>query len=55
MSAWTCASCGGANPDGTKFCGHCGSPAEVGEALKSFVAGPVADRLVEAGGHLPEE
>ena len=55
MSAWTCASCGGANPDGTKFCGHCGSPADVGEALKSFVAGPVADRLVEAGGHIPEE
>lgn len=55
MSAWTCASCGGANPDGTKFCGHCGSPADVGEALKSFVAGPVAERLLEAGGHIPEE
>jgi adenylate cyclase len=55
MSAWTCASCGGANPDGTKFCGHCGSPADVGEALKTFVAGPVAERLVEAGGHIPEE
>ena len=28
---------------------------DVAEALRSFVAGPVADRLVEAGGRLPEE
>ena len=28
---------------------------DVTEALRSFVAGPVADRLVEAGGRLPEE
>jgi class 3 adenylate cyclase/tetratricopeptide (TPR) repeat protein len=67
MSSWTCASCGGENPEGTKFCGHCGSPAtvspadietserDVTEALRSFVAGPVAERLVEAGGHIPEE
>src|SRR4051795_6205179 len=68
MSAWTCASCGGDNPDGTRFCGHCGAPADqpattaesttdqdVAQALRSFVAGPVADRLVEAGGTLPEE
>jgi class 3 adenylate cyclase/tetratricopeptide (TPR) repeat protein len=50
-----------------RFCGHCGAPAEtspapgrapaddVTEALRSFVAGPVADRLVESGGQLPEE
>ena len=33
------------------------SPAEqdVGEALRSFVVGAVADRLIEAGGKLPEE
>src|SRR3954447_18162509 len=68
MSAWTCASCGGDNPDGTRFCGHCGAPADqpattaesttdqdVAQALRSFVAGPVADRLVESGGQLPEE
>jgi adenylate cyclase len=67
MSSWTCVSCGGENPEGTKFCGHCGSPAtataadieagerDVAEALKRFVAGPVAERLVEAGGHIPEE
>src|SRR5918995_3457822 len=67
MFGWTCASCGGVNPEGTKFCGHCGSPAadgpaktdsgerDVAEALRSFVAGPVAERLVEAGGHIPEE
>src|SRR3954465_2470727 len=65
--SWACASCGGDNPEGTRFCGHCGAPAEastaperpaaddVTEALRSFVAGPVADRLVESGGQLPEE
>jgi adenylate cyclase len=67
MSEWACAACGGSNPVGTKFCGHCGAPAgeaeaatqageaDVTEALRSFVAGPVAERLVEAGGHIPEE
>jgi adenylate cyclase len=65
--SWACASCGGDNPEGMRFCGHCGAPAEpaaaiapqttddVTEALRSFVAGPVADRLVESGGELPEE
>ena len=64
MSTWVCANCGGENPAGMKFCGHCGAgavstPAEadhdVAEALRSFVAGPVADMLVEVGGSLPEE
>src|SRR6266498_3546822 len=67
MSSWTCASCGGENPEGMKFCGHCGSPAadaaaaqpdeerDVAEALRSFVVGAVADRLVETGGKIPEE
>jgi adenylate cyclase len=26
MSDWTCAGCGGTNPAGTRFCGHCGRP-----------------------------
>lgn len=74
---WTCASCGGANSEGMRFCGHCGKPAAaappevvppeptttpgspgaagVTEALRSFVAAPVADRLVEEGGRLEEE
>src|SRR5436853_414624 len=65
MSVWTCASCAGENPEGTKFCGHCGASADlaaipagdadVADALRSFVSGPVAERLVEAGGHFPEE
>src|SRR2546427_5152109 len=62
MSTWVCAKCGGENPEGMKFCGHCGSSAvattpepDIADALRSFVAGPVADRLVEAGGTLPEE
>jgi adenylate cyclase len=48
-----------------RFCGHCGAPVEATEApeapfdvsqtLRSFVAQPVAERLVEAGGELPEE
>ena len=64
---WTCASCSGENPPGTNFCGHCGRLAEaaaataaasaedVSETLRSFVAGQVAERLVQTGGVLPEE
>ena len=72
MAAWVCAACGGENPEGMRFCGHCGTPAaaatapaeeprspgaaeDVSDALRSFVAGAVADRLVEARGRLPEE
>jgi adenylate cyclase len=60
-----CASCGGENPEGMRFCGHCGAAAiaatepvlagDVSETLRSFVAQPVAERLVEAGGEIPEE
>ena len=32
MGGWGCGRCGGANPDGTAFCGHCGSPAATAEA-----------------------
>jgi len=66
---WSCGSCGNENPAGTKFCGQCGTaagtaaplpqavPAEqdAAERLKNFVAGPVAARLMEAGGKLPDE
>jgi adenylate cyclase len=68
MAAWTCAACGGENPEGMRFCGHCGAaaaaagdeaapPAEadVPSAARSFVAGPVGDRLGGAAGDLPEE
>ena len=67
MTTWACSSCGGENPEGMRFCGHCGSattPApipgaeaapDVSETLRSFVAQPVAERLMEAGGDLPEE
>src|SRR5512132_2512300 len=69
MVIWTCESCGGENPEGTRFCGHCGAPAEaaaaapalaepehdVADTLRSFVAGPVAEQLIEAGGEIPEE
>src|SRR5437870_371747 len=68
MATWVCGTCGGENPEGMRFCGHCGAarsdaeqapPQErgpdVADALRSFVAEQVADRLVEAGGTLPEE
>src|SRR5215210_2549808 len=66
MATWTCSACGGENLEGTRFCGHCGTPAgpapesqpserQVADALRSFVSGPVAEKLVEAGGRLPEE
>jgi predicted ATPase/class 3 adenylate cyclase len=66
MGAWRCGSCGGENPEGTAFCGHCGAAVgsatsvrsagvDVTDALRSFVAGPVADRLIESGGTISEE
>jgi class 3 adenylate cyclase/tetratricopeptide (TPR) repeat protein len=70
MTAWVCTSCGGENAAEMKFCGHCGTPAEAGaptaparaepqqdvaDTLRSFVAGQVAERLIEAGGEIPEE
>ena len=30
-TGWTCAACGGENPAGTRFCGHCGTPGGVKE------------------------
>jgi adenylate cyclase len=63
--SWACSSCGGDNPEGMRFCGHCGTPAEqaakppadpdVSEALKSFVSQQVAEHLVASGGEITEE
>jgi class 3 adenylate cyclase/tetratricopeptide (TPR) repeat protein len=66
MADWQCGSCGGRNPEATRFCGHCGTPAgapvsdapattDADEALRSFITGQVADRLIETGGRLTEE
>jgi adenylate cyclase len=69
VTAWACSSCGGENAPEMKFCGHCGAPAEaapaararaepeqdVADTLRSFVSGQVAERLIEAGGDIPEE
>jgi adenylate cyclase len=69
MPRWNCPACGGDNEAGTRFCGKCGAPREAppgpvdqpdpqvatADALRSFVAGQVADRLIEAGGRFPEE
>jgi len=68
-TAWTCSSCGGENVAEMKFCGHCGTPAEaapaapvpaepeqdVAETLRGVIAGEVGERLIEAGGKIPEE
>jgi adenylate cyclase len=69
VTAWTCSSCGGENVAEMKFCGHCGTPAEatpaapapaepeqdVAETLRGVIAGEVGERLIEAGGKIPEE
>jgi class 3 adenylate cyclase/tetratricopeptide (TPR) repeat protein len=63
MAEWQCGSCGGQNPEATRFCGHCGASvlapvperSDVDDVLRSFVSGQVADRLVQAGGRLTEE
>ena len=57
-----CPSCDGENPEGMRFCGHCGArgrpTALAGHLARRSAASspqPVAERLVEAGGELPEE
>ena len=40
MATWACAACGGENPEGMRFCGHCGSPAEVGAAATGAPTAP---------------
>jgi adenylate cyclase len=37
MTNWTCAACGGENPEGMRFCGHCGAAAAA--------AGPASDAV----------
>lgn len=61
--SWLCSACGGDNPEGTRFCGHCGAAqvedparaATVADALKSFVSAQVAEKIAGAGGELREE
>src|SRR5437764_5681746 len=64
MATWVCGACGGDNPEGMRFCGHCGAARtaptrqteqDVADALRSFVSEQVADHLIESGGRLPEE
>ena len=54
VAGWTCTGCAGENPPGTRFCGHCGAGGTApegaperaaGAVLRSFVAGPLAERL----------
>src|SRR5213083_2428030 len=52
--AWSCAACDAVNAPSARFCGMCASPRSA-DALGSFVAGQIGDRLVEDGGRLPEE
>jgi class 3 adenylate cyclase/tetratricopeptide (TPR) repeat protein len=59
MAGWTCRSCDGENPEGTRFCGHCGAPIvapEVSEEhLRGVVAGRIGERLAEGRGASPYE
>lgn len=57
-----CAACGGTNPEGMRFCGHCGarldeSGAEpaIGGVLRKLVSDQLAARLSDAGGEIGEE
>src|SRR5438105_14655418 len=50
MSNWVCASCGGENPEGMRFCGHCGASAsaaasELEQAASAQVEADVAETL----------
>ena len=64
MAGWHCTRCGGPNVEGTRFCGHCGTPASAlasappsaapsepstaDSRLRSFVGAAVAARFVDA-------
>ena len=55
---WSCSDCGGENPGGTRFCGHCGRPraaeapdlqatvADVADAISSALAGRRSQQVV---------
>src|SRR5919201_6581209 len=52
MRGWTCSGCGGTNPEGTRFCGHCGRAVAVEaapETPESVIAGRIGERLEEIG------
>ncbi|HEX9694898.1 MAG TPA: adenylate/guanylate cyclase domain-containing protein [Actinomycetota bacterium] len=54
-----CAACRGANPDGMRFCGHCGASlgddvAAPQDAIRKMVSRQVAERLA-AGGEISDE
>src|SRR5258706_8004817 len=60
MGTWACTACRGENPDGTRFCGHCGAarPAEPEvseEHLRGVIEGRIGERLTEGGGEMPKE
>src|SRR5919201_2862670 len=66
METWTCTACACENPEGTRFCGHCGTPRveasadtvepEVSEELlRGVVEGRIGERLTEGGRELPHE
>lgn len=59
MGTWACTACAGANPDGMKFCGHCGvrrSEPEVSEEhLRGVIEGRIGERLAEGDGTIPQE
>jgi class 3 adenylate cyclase/tetratricopeptide (TPR) repeat protein len=62
MAEWHCGGCGGANPDGMRFCGHCGAaraaeapPAADPNPLGTMVSRQVAERVRVTGGSLPTE
>ena len=57
---WTCSSCGGTNPEGMRFCGHCGAPMTAPQpapadereaALTAFAS----DRIDPTGAGMTEE
>jgi class 3 adenylate cyclase len=52
VAGWGCKVCGGTNPAGTRFCGHCGraAPAEASATPESVVVGRIGERLSQFGG-----
>ncbi|MCW2635093.1 MAG: hypothetical protein JWQ99_1460 [Blastococcus sp.] len=46
MSSWRCLGCGGDNPDGFRFCGHCGTPSG-GDGSPTAPGPPAAPREPE--------
>src|SRR5947209_3188753 len=47
---WPCPGCGGENPEGTRFCGHCGTPRAGGGTAAATAAPDLQATVADVAG-----